>query len=186
MPICNHTECVNKDNIGYCQGIFEDGTPFEAELYKAGKEEGLALIMPLLHDLEDELPPQDLSSNPQYLNSGTANTKDTTEPSKVKYLKGQSEYTDNSVLWIGMAFNGMEEDIEVLQDYVKYLKDNEVIRFTSPLENCAIFYCTDVAGHDFAKLNITLKEESGAVIAETSLKFTPFRDNRSNLFSIVK
>ena len=40
--------------------------------------------------------------------------------------------------------------------------------------------------HDFAKLNITLKEESGAVIAETSLKFTPFRDNRSNLFFIVK
>ena len=85
-----------------------------------------------------------------------------------------------------MAFNGIEEDIEVLQKYVQYLKDNEVIRFTSPLENCAIFYCTDVAGHDFAKLNITLKEESGAVIAETSLKFTPFRNNRSNLFSIVK
>ena len=186
MPICNHTECVSKDNIGYCQGIFEDGTPFEAEHYKAGKEEGLALIMPLLHDLEDKLPPQDLSYSPQYLNSGSANTKDTTESSKVKYLKGQSEYTDNSVLWIGMAFNGMEENIEVLQDYVKYLKDNEVIRFTSPLENCAIFYCTDVAGHDFAKLNITLKEESGAVIAETSLKFTPFRNNRSNLFSIVK
>ena len=186
MPICNHTECVSKDNIGYCQGIFEDGTPFEAEHYKAGKEEGLALIMPLLHDLEDKLPPQDLSYSLQYLNSGSANTKDTTESSKVKYLKGQSEYTDNSVLWIGMAFNGMEEDIEVLQDYVGYLKDNEVIRFTSPLENCAIFYCTDVAGHDFAKLNITLKEESGAVIAETSLKFTPFRNNRSNLFSIVK
>ena len=46
---------------------FEDGTPFEAEHYKAGKEEGLALIMPLLHDLEDKLPPQDISYSLQYL-----------------------------------------------------------------------------------------------------------------------
>ena len=84
MPICNHTECVSKDNIGYCQGIFEDGTPFEAELYKAGKEEGLALTMPLLHDLEDQLPPQDKSSESQDNNKESANTKETTESSKQK------------------------------------------------------------------------------------------------------
>lgn len=204
MPICNHTECVSKDNIGYCQGIFEDGTPFEAELYKAEEEVGLALIMPLLdkikleygydsrycNPLEDNVIPLPKNHIPENFeaidDSLTVSKEEKNTPSKVKYLQGQSEYTDNSILWIGMALNGVEEDISVLQDYVDYLKDNEVIRFTSPLENCAIFYCTDIAGHDFAKLNITLKEKGGAVIAETSLKFSPFKDNRNNLFTIVK
>ena len=34
FPICNHTQCVEPNNIGYVQGIMSDGTPFEAELWR--------------------------------------------------------------------------------------------------------------------------------------------------------
>lgn len=176
MPICNHTECVNKDNIGYCQGLLEDGTPFEAELYKAGDEEGLVVIMPRL--FLQEKPVEEFLENNAH---GENNIKE----SKVAYLTGQKEYTDNSILWIGMVFNNMEEDLEIIKSYVGCLKDYGIIRYLGPMENCAVFYCTDIAGNDLVKLNITLKDATEN-IAETSLRFTPFRESKKDLFKIIK
>ena len=53
------------------------------------------------------------------------------------------------------------------------------------MENCAVFYCTDIAGNDLVKLNITLKDATEN-IAETSLRFTPFRESKKDLFKIIK
>ena len=84
-----------------------------------------------------------------------------------------------------MVFNNMEEDLEIIKSYVGCLKDYGIIRYLGPMENCAVFYCTDIAGNDLVKLNITLKDATEN-IAETSLRFTPFRDSKKDLFKIIK
>ena len=38
FPICNHTQCLSKYDVGYCQAILCDGMPFEAELYKSDRD----------------------------------------------------------------------------------------------------------------------------------------------------
>jgi len=45
LPICNHTECVSKDNLGYVQGILKNGVPFEAELWKNETSVNISVVL---------------------------------------------------------------------------------------------------------------------------------------------
>lgn len=53
MPICNHTQKVGKENIGYTQGITVDGIPFEADLTFVSDEETLHVILPEIPEFYD-------------------------------------------------------------------------------------------------------------------------------------
>ena len=45
FPICNHIKDVGRDNLGYTQGIFVDGIPFEAELWSYGEELNVSFVI---------------------------------------------------------------------------------------------------------------------------------------------
>lgn len=45
LPVCNHTEEIDKDNLGNAKGITDSGVPFEAEFATEGENLLMALIM---------------------------------------------------------------------------------------------------------------------------------------------
>lgn len=48
FPVCNHRDLIDVENIGYIQGLFSDGIPYEAELYARDDLMSMAIIMPEL------------------------------------------------------------------------------------------------------------------------------------------
>lgn len=163
FPVCNHTESVNKDNLGFTQGYMNYRVPFEAELFSNHLNEiVLGIVMPILGEKEVPL------GNSKGLQKSAANEK-----GNVLGMVSQAKSWDNSVLTIGMVMNAEEEDINVSIAYVKFLKSMGVIEFTSNVENCSMFYYTDINGTELVKMLITMKHE-GELIATTPLTFRKF------------
>ena len=63
FPICNHIQEIGPENIGYQTGMFDDGLPFEVEIYEYGQGENhmkeLAIIMPDIYVDEDDVEDSD-------------------------------------------------------------------------------------------------------------------------------
>lgn len=164
FPVCNHTESVNEDNIGFIQGYMNYSVPFEAELFTNYMNEiVLGIVMPVLGEKEIPL------GHCKGLQKSAANAK-----GNVLGMVSKVESWDNSVLTIGMVMDMEEEDINVCIAYVKFIKDMGLIEFTSNVENCSMFYYTDINGTELVKLLITLKHES-ELIATTPLSFRKFK-----------
>ena len=164
FPVCNHTQKVDSANKGFCQGILVDGCPFEAEIWESGNVRLMGIILPQL-----ELPERDPEED---------KTSDSAEHGNVIGFHNGADYPEESVLWFGMVDHGQEEELKVIRYYIDYLKEAGLVSFPGDMENGAIFYCTDIAGNDLAKVNITL-EENGEVLAETPLTFRPFWPERT-------
>ena len=64
----------------------------------------------------------------------------------------------------------MEDDLTVVQKYIDFLLEHEIISFVSNLQNGTVFYRVDTLGNDLAKILITLEDADG-VWAYTELNF---------------
>lgn len=158
FPVCNHIQCLTSENIGYCQGVLVDGMPFEAELYSCESGHGLAIVMPLLD------------------NSVAEKYDDSCLPSPDTNVIGfamSEQFTDYSILDIGMVDTGEVSDGETIHRYINYLVENGLIKFTTCMYNGAAWYRTDIAGNDLIKIVITLSER-GQIAATTNLTFRSF------------
>ena len=93
FPVCNHRECVTKDNIGYVQGILANNRPFEAELFLGNNECSIGLIMPVIDEIES------MVNNDKVHNTSLINN----ENSNVLGFVRQAETQDNGILPIGMV-----------------------------------------------------------------------------------
>ena len=161
FPVCNHKQFLDKNNLGYCQGILTDGMPFEAELYECELGQGIAIIMPLINE-----------NNEKRYDSVNAPTVQR----KVIEFPMESGFIDASILDIGMVDHGEAGESEV-HKYVNYFVDNDLVRFTTDIYNGAGWYRTDILGNDLIKIVITLSE-NGQIFADTNLNFRGFVENQ--------
>ena len=167
LPICNHTECLSDDNLGYVQGILENGVPFEAELWKNETSVNISVV------LQEQFYASDKKSN-------------SLKKDNVMGFHNQVEYIHNGVLTIGMVDGGISTDLDVTMQYVDYLKKNGLVEFVGGLENGTVFYVTDIEGKDLAYVTVTLSEQD-EIYAKTTLQFMEFPNQpKRRTISIVK
>ena len=167
FPICNRTECVSKDNLGYVQGILKNGVPFEAELWKNETSVNMSVVLPAQFDVSDK------KSNPL-------------KKDNLMGFHNQIEDIHNGVLTIGMVDGGINTELSVVMQYVDYLKDNRLVEFVGGMENGSVFHVTDVEGKDLVYVTVTLSEQQN-VFAKTSLYFMEFPNHpKKRTISIVK
>ncbi|MGN0619591.1 MAG: TIGR02452 family protein [Ruminiclostridium sp.] len=164
FPVCNHIKDIDKHNIGYAQGIFTDGTPFEAELWTDSRgEKNLTVVMPVFDEekaVKTICLDEEMSAN------------------AIPFCR-QEEVEDNSVLHIGMTDDGYEDDTEISRSYSEYLEEMGVLRFADCRRNCCVEYSTDIAGSKLAVINTFLGSEDD-LIAQTDLKFRSFLEDYFN------
>lgn len=154
FPICNHTERVSKENVGYVQGIMKNGVPFEAELWENDDGRNISIVMPeLFINLDRE-------------------SKSLQKDNLIGF-HNQVEAVHNGVLTIGMVDGGVCTELDVTMQYVDYLKENGIIEFVGGMENGSVFYVTDVEGKDLVYVTVTLTEQD-KTYAKTALCFRNF------------
>ena len=99
------------------------------------------------------------------------------------------ELFDYSALDYGMVDDAMEENTDVVNDYVQFLVKNGLVTYASNLRNGAVIYRVDVLGNDLAKVLITMKEGE-TFWAYTDLDFNEFptirRSNKKPVFKVIK
>lgn len=156
MPLCNHKEGLSDKNIGFAQGVTYDGVPFEVELTDDGKVQTLCVIMPSIYD-----------SNP-------VDEPDEEDENNLIGFHFDIDEMDYSILDIGMVDEGEEDEMSVIQKYVDFLVDHEIISFASNVQNGSVFYRVDSLGNDLTKILITLRE-SEDIWAYTDLTFKSMR-----------
>ena len=162
FPVCNHTEGIGSENLGYTKGITEEGVPFEAELVDSEGTLSLVVIMPAVFEHSTKKAPVNKSN--------------------VIGITYKVDTWDDSILDIGMVDNGPEEDDELVHKYVDYLVDEGLVTFASNLLNGSVMNRVDILGNDLVKILITLTEDD-EYWAYTDLNTIPFE--KANITKIT-
>lgn len=160
MPVCNMTKLLDMKNVGYAQGIMEDGMPFVAELYF---EDSGSLAMSIV-----------LPEMPQYI-SDRSFFASASSPDFI--MEGQ----DNGILIIGMTYNERDDSFEELMYYTHYLEDMGVVEFATRVMEGSLEALIDLQGNHVVCDRITLVED-GTILAKTNLRFMPFPDGPNRFF----
>lgn len=173
-PVCNHTEGITKNNIGFTRGITASGVPFEAELFKEVDAVTMAVIMPAIYnDAYEGMEDDELSD----------------ENINITSMHYEVESFDYSVLDIGMVDDAMEENTDVVKDYVDFLVKNGIVTYASNLINGAVLYRVDVLGNEIAKILVTMQEGED-LWAYTDLQFDKFpklhKSNKKPVFKVIR
>jgi hypothetical protein len=174
-PMCNHTEGVTAVNIGFARGVTASGVPFEAEVSNKDGVMTLAVVIPAIFNdaYEDVDEDQELSD----------------ENINITTMHYDVESFDYSILDLGMVDDAMEENTDVVRDYVNFLIENGIVVYASNLLNGSVLYRTDALGNSLAKVLITMQDTEG-VWAYTDLLFEEFptlKKRKERLeFTIVK
>ena len=159
FPVCNHTQGVSENNIGYVSGLIEGGIPFEAEVFQYGKgdelQKEISVLLPVMY--KEGSRPESIEGNQEIIVG----------------FEYEVSISDLSVLTIGMVEHGQELDADVVRQYVEFLESNDIIRFTGRVQSGSVFYFTDVNGNDFAQVHVRLIT-CGRQEAITSLQFRSF------------
>jgi uncharacterized protein (TIGR02452 family) len=158
-PVCNHTEGVTEVNIGFARGVTASGVPFEAEVSQKDGIMTLAVVIPAIFNdaYEDVDENQELSD----------------ENINITAMHYDVESFDYSILDLGMIDDAMEENTDVVRDYVDFLIENGLVVYASNLLNGTVLYRVDALGNSLAKVLITMQDSEG-IWAYTALLFEDF------------
>lgn len=160
MPVCNMVKLLDMKNIGYAQGIMEDGMPFVAELYfEDSGSLAMSIVLPEMPQYISDKSFFDPASSPDFM------------------LEGQ----DNGILTIGMTYNEREDSFEELMYYTRYLEDMGVVQFPTQVMEGNLETLVDLQGNRVVRDRITLVED-GVTLAKTNLRFMPFPDGPNRFF----
>lgn len=173
FPVTNHTQGVDRRNLGFIRGIMEYDIPFEAEIWKSKDELNIAFIVPSILDIADD--GAEKGFNPYDTTDKEALYK-RLEEEKISMHNYDKEGLDLGVLPIGMVDEGYEGDPFVIQNYVELLENSELIDFGSELYNGTVQYLIDVEGNSFARIIICLLDKDN-VWATTPIHFKEFLAN---------
>ena len=153
--------------MGYTVGLFNDGTPFEAEYWGDGNSYSISVIIP---------------EKKEFISDDRNNIQN--DSNIVEFHNCVMSY-DNAILCQGMVDEGIEEELIVIQKYVYYLIDIGIVTFCSEVLNGAVFYRIDILGNHLAEIKINLKE-NGEELAKTKLNFKKFPNTKKRKFEIIK
>lgn len=163
FPVCNHTQEVSTNNEGYIQGLFDDGMPFEAELWTDGDEVSISVMLsqgykPDIKDGNDNVSP----------------------------FRLQHDSINKGILYIGMVENGQEENLDVIIALVECLENQGIIEFEGQYRNGYVVYYTDREGTDLTYITVLLSD-SEKEYGTTPLKFWDFPGRpKKKGFTVVK
>lgn len=176
FPVCNHTQGVSENNIGYVSGLIKGGIPFEAEAFQYGEgdelQKEISILLPVMRKEVSRLESIECSQE------------------IIVGFEYEISISDLSVLTIGMVEHEQELDADVVRHYVEFLENNDIIRFIGSVQSGSVFYFTDVNGNDFAQVHVGLITY-GRQEAITPLQFRSFplktatKQDRRN-FNVVK
>ena len=161
FPLCNHTKKITKGNIGYVQGMMDNGIAFEAELWKSASETNVSFVLPYTKLVIEER----TAIKPKCSKRKT---------SKIVGFRMEEEVKDHGILTIGMVENGVEENIEVIEFYLEFVLGAGLVWFTGELRNGSVRYMIDELGHEVVVLNVMLKK-GREIFAKTELEFNKFQ-----------
>lgn len=162
FPVCNHTKGISFENIGYTQGYMNYGVPFEAEIFTDNDNEiTLGVILPVLEAIEGK-------GNSRRNQKSVANAK-----GNILGMVKNTEHYNNSVLPLGMAIDGENDDLNITIAYVDFLISMGIVEFKSEIQNGSVLYFTDIKGNSLVQILVTLKE-NGEINATTPLRFKNF------------
>lgn len=179
FPVCNHVRGITENNVGYVTGIMNDGTPFEAglsrEMGSDGMFEEVSVYIPIKNEITKKF------------RKRTEKTKRNSDTSDIAYFENEAIVPDLCILCLGMVDEGQESDNEVVSQYVYYLEENGILKFTSNFYNGAVFYFTDIRGMALANIKVSLVAD-GVKYCETGLRFKPFfaKEERVKKFTVIK
>lgn len=161
---------MTAENIGYAYGITYDGCPFMAETWTYGDNQDIAFYLPIIENY------MKLEGTP-LINHETG----------TKAFSTTAEVRGFHALCIGMVDNGFVDDISVLNGYIKYLCDSELLHFESNLYNGYAFLLTDSNGQDLIAITVSLVYNN-EIEATTPLTWTffPTQHNKKRHLHIVK
>lgn len=169
-PCCNHTEDIGEENLGYAQGITNDGIPFEAELWETEADgKNLSIVMA-------DLPALYTEAYEDYLKYGMK--EETAEERLASQPGNNTTHTDASVLTIGMI---MEEDdlpTEITAAVTAYMETVGLVRFPGRCSNGAVRFFIDMNGNRVIQNIINLDSAFSEAEAETDLVFKPFIEKK--------
>ena len=151
-PIRIHARGVDKNNIGFVQGILDDGIPFEAELWRNEIGLNMSIVMP------DVLSCQRIKTG---LVEGD-----------IVGFHNQEQRIHRGVLAIDMVDNGVCDDLNIIINYVDFLEEKGVLSFVGEMRNGVVLFVTDVAGKELVYITVTLEEDE--VFATMPLHFIIF------------
>jgi hypothetical protein len=99
------------------------------------------------------------------------------------------ESFDYTVLDIGMIDDGIEENDDIMTDYVEFLIETGLVEYVSNMVNGTVLYRIDALGNSLAKILITM-QDGDDVWAYTDLLFEDFPANKDRkeraAFKILK
>lgn len=171
--ICNYAlENINDNNIGYSFGVTADGVPFDAEAWETDGDLMVTFYLPSMLDEEDfsDEPFPESSDGMQVFHS-------------------QQQFFGEQALCVGMVDDGTIESWELLNAYVQFLIDSDLVEFCTDVLNASGMFLIDVMGNDVVAITITLAMGDD-ITAMTKLDFIPFKekddDNGRGNFRVVK
>lgn len=139
FPVTNHND-VDEGNLGWIKGVFDDGTPFEAELWVYEGNSSVSVLVP--------------ATNYEIVQSETDKNEGNVIPFQVS-----REYVHGGVLSVGMMSLGYETDNEIIHHWVDYLEEKGFIDFAGEWRNGSVQYVVDVNGNTFCEIIVGLEDE---------------------------
>jgi hypothetical protein len=174
-PVCNHTEGVTEANMGFARGVTISGVPFEAEVTSKDDVTTLAIMIPAIFN--DARADMDRKQDATGANN------------RITAMHYDVESLDYTVLDIGMINDGIEENDDIMTDYVEFLIETGLVEYVSNMVNGTVLYRIDALGNSLAKILITM-QDGDDVWAYTDLLFEDFPANKDRkeraAFKIVK
>ncbi len=166
-PVCNHTVEIGDENLGYTQGTFMGGTPFEAELWVDDSDIVLQVIIP-----EREYLVETIEEAPSLSN--------------VKLLHDELLRHNNSVLSTGMVERGYHNESKAIEKYLKILETVAILEFSGIVRNGCLHYLTDIEGNNLVAVIVSLIVNN-VEEAKTSLTFRDFPvKSRKHALKVIK
>ncbi len=168
FPVTNHAD-ADEGNLGWVKGVFDDGLPFEAELWEYEGHTNVSILIPAdCRDIE-----------------GNANWED----NDIIQFHGKRKSVNGGVLVVGMVSLGFETDDNIICNWIDYLEEKEFIDFIDEWRNGAIQYVVDINGNTFCEIIVELENEN-RVYAEVDIGWNEFpmrkkNTNKNRPFTIV-
>lgn len=189
FPQCNmeFLEYTQTENIGFCQGVFLDGIPFAAELWKAGRSGSLnmTVIMPCVEEIE-ELATEAISEETMALEDDLENDElsdeelpdededlDSLEEHSLAGFERSQEINTTELLCNDMVIIDEIVESEYLMVLIEYLKEKGIVEFVTMMENGHAYVLEDFDGQIVYAIHITLQDQE-ITYAKTPLVFQPF------------